>query len=115
MTNRDLPLVDAPSEQAGGCGCGGCGCGSASADGTADLSAVDPAAGVVGTYAVVGMTCGHCANAVRQELSALDGVTAVDVDLVAGGVSTVTVTSDAPIAESAISDALAEAGDYTLA
>ena len=33
--------------------------------------------------------------AVTEELAELDGVTDVDVDLVAGGTSTVTVTSDA--------------------
>ena len=33
------------------------------------------------TYTVVGMTCGHCVNAVTEEVSALPGVTAVDVDL----------------------------------
>jgi len=47
-------------------------------------------------YAVSGMTCGHCAAAVTSELKSLDGVTAVHVDLVAGGTSTVTVASQAP-------------------
>ena len=45
------------------------------------------------TYTVVGMTCGHCVNAVTEEVSAVPGVTAVDVDLASGGL---TVTSDAP-------------------
>ena len=67
------------------------------------------------TYAVTGMTCGHCVHAVSGELRALDGVTAVDVDLVAGGTSQVTVTSDQPVPEEQVAAALDEAGDYRLA
>jgi copper chaperone CopZ len=67
------------------------------------------------TYDVQGMTCGHCASAVSEEIAALPGVTSVDVDLVAGGVSTVRVTSDAPLTADAVAAALDEAGDYTLA
>ena len=32
------------------------------------------------TFTVPGMTCGHCVNAVRTELSAVSGVTSVDID-----------------------------------
>jgi copper chaperone len=66
------------------------------------------------TYSVQGMTCGHCASAVNDEVSALEGVRSVDVDLVAGGVSTVRVVSEAPLTDKAVSAALGEAGDYTL-
>jgi copper chaperone CopZ len=66
------------------------------------------------TYSVQGMTCGHCASAVSKEVSALDGVRSVDVDLVAGGVSTVRVVSEAPLTDDAVAAALDEAGDYTL-
>ena len=59
------------------------------------------------TYTVVGMTCGHCVTAVTEEVAALSGVTAVDVDL-AGGV--LTVSSDAPVDESAVRAAVEEAG-----
>ena len=41
------------------------------------------------TYTVTGMTCGHCSNAVTEEVSAIAGVTKVDVNLDNG---TVTVT-----------------------
>ena len=37
------------------------------------------------TYLVTGMTCGHCVAAVTEEIGRLDGVSDVDVDLVAGG------------------------------
>ena len=59
------------------------------------------------TYTVVGMTCGHCVNAVTEEVAQLPGVTAVDVDLASGGL---TVTSDAPVEETAVRAAVEEAG-----
>ena len=67
------------------------------------------------TYQVTGMTCEHCARAVTEELTALAGVTGVTVDLVPGGTSAVTVSSEAPVAEQAVAAALDEAGDYRLA
>jgi copper chaperone CopZ len=63
-------------------------------------------------YKVTGMSCEHCVNAVSGELSSLDGVSAVTVDLVPEGVSLVTVTSAGPLADDAVSAALDEAGDY---
>jgi copper chaperone CopZ len=33
------------------------------------------------TYTVTGMTCGHCKNAVMEEVLQVPGVRAVDVDL----------------------------------
>ncbi len=67
------------------------------------------------SYSVTGMTCGHCASAVTSELSGLAGVSDVQVDLVAGGTSTVTVTSEAPLDDTQVAAALDEAGDYQLA
>ena len=67
------------------------------------------------TYSVTGMTCGHCAGAVTSELKSVEGVSDVDVALVAGGTSTVTVTSQAPLDEATVAAALDEAGDYKLA
>jgi copper chaperone len=65
-------------------------------------------------YKVTGMTCEHCVNAVSSELNSLGGVSAVTVDLVPGGVSLVTVTSAAALADDAVSAALDEAGDYQI-
>lgn len=62
------------------------------------------------TVLVSGLTCGHCAQAVTDELSALDGVRDVAVDLVAGGTSTVTVSSEAPLDAEAVRGAVDEAG-----
>lgn len=67
------------------------------------------------TYAVTGMTCEHCVHAVTEELSGLGGVSQVEVDLVPGGESRVTVTGEAVITEGAVAAALDEAGDYALA
>ncbi len=66
-------------------------------------------------YAVTGLTCEHCVRAITQELRKLGGVRGVTVDLVPGGESRVTVTSDAPVTGEAIAAALDEAGDYRLA
>ena len=59
------------------------------------------------TYSVTGMTCGHCAASVREEVGKVDGVTGVDVDL---GSGTVTVRSEAPVDTAAVSAAVDEAG-----
>jgi copper chaperone CopZ len=66
------------------------------------------------SYAVTGMTCSHCIAAVSAELGALTGVSDVHVNLVAGGISTVTVSSDPPLTTEQITTALDEAGDYRL-
>jgi copper chaperone CopZ len=51
---------------------------------------------------------------VTDELAGLPGVRDVSVELVAGGTSRVQVVSDAPLADSAVSAAVGEAG-YSLA
>ncbi len=62
------------------------------------------------TYQVSGMTCAHCVRAVSDELSALDGVSHVDVSLVAGGVSSVRVDSERPLGDAEVTAAVDEAG-----
>lgn len=59
------------------------------------------------TYHVTGMTCGHCVAAVTEELTALDDVHEVAVDLETGAVS---VTSAAPLPHDAVAAAIDEAG-----
>jgi copper chaperone CopZ len=59
------------------------------------------------TFEVSGMTCAHCARAVAEEISAVEGVESVAVDL-AGG--TVTVTAAAPVDRGDIAAAVDEAG-----
>lgn len=67
------------------------------------------------TYGVTGLTCGHCVQAVTSELSGLDGVSDVTIDLVPGDTSAVMVTSAGPLYREAVAAALDEAGDYHLA
>jgi copper chaperone CopZ len=65
---------------------------------------------VTARYTVVGMTCGHCVQAVTDELSGLAGVERVDVDLPTGQV---TVISSEPLTYDQVTAAVDEAG-YTL-
>jgi copper chaperone len=58
-------------------------------------------------YIVTGMVCQHCVSAVTQELSAIERVTDVQVDLATGQV---TVTSDGPLDDAAVRAAIDEAG-----
>jgi len=64
-------------------------------------------AGKTTTYPVSGMTCGHCVNAVTEEVGQLAGVSAVEVDLASGAV---TVTSEQPLALDKVRTAVEEAG-----
>jgi copper chaperone len=59
------------------------------------------------TIVVSGMTCEHCANAVRGEVGKLPGVTEVDVDLAAG---TVRVSGEHLPGDSVLREAIEEAG-----
>jgi copper chaperone len=66
------------------------------------------------TYLVTGMSCEHCVTAVTSELGSLRGVSAVTVDLVPGGSSRVTVTSESQLPDDAVTAALDEAGGYQI-
>ena len=59
------------------------------------------------TFSVPGMTCGHCEQAVSTELTKIQGVTAVAVDL---ETKQVVVSSESPVDWEAIVDAVDEAG-----
>jgi copper chaperone CopZ len=67
------------------------------------------------TVSVSGMTCGHCVSAVSEELESLAGVEAIDIELNAGGISTVTITSTKELSPSEIGEAVAEAGYLVIA
>ncbi|MBN9105791.1 MAG: heavy-metal-associated domain-containing protein [Propionibacteriaceae bacterium] len=64
------------------------------------------------TYTVTGMTCDHCVAHVTEEVSAIPGVTGVAVSLADGKLE---VTSADPIDFDRIVEAVAEAGDYSVA
>ena len=59
------------------------------------------------TYAVSGMSCQHCVDAVTAEVGRLPGVEQVQVDLAAGAV---TVTSTEPLVLADVRAAVDEAG-----
>jgi copper chaperone CopZ len=59
------------------------------------------------TFTVTGMTCAHCQRAVTEEISGIDGVESVTVDLASG---TVTVTASQPVDRADIASAVDEAG-----
>jgi copper chaperone CopZ len=58
------------------------------------------------TYSVPGMHCGHCKKAVEDELSAVDGVSAVDADLE----SKLVRVSGSGLSDEALREAIEEAG-----
>ncbi|UOZ09339.1 heavy-metal-associated domain-containing protein [Amycolatopsis sp. WQ 127309] len=58
-------------------------------------------------YTVSGMSCGHCAQSVTEEITALPGVTEVDVDVPTGRV---VVRADAALVEDDVRTAVGEAG-----
>jgi copper chaperone len=61
----------------------------------------------ISEYLVSGMSCGHCEAAVRDEVSQIPGVHAVDVS---AGTGRLVVTSSAPIDGQAVLGAVDEAG-----
>jgi copper chaperone len=61
----------------------------------------------VRSIAVMGMSCDHCANAVRAEIGKLPGVAEVDVDVAAG---TVQISGGPMPADQALREAVEEAG-----
>ena len=61
----------------------------------------------VRSIAVAGMSCDHCANAVRAEIGKLPGVADVDVDVAAG---TVRISAGPMPGDQALREAIEEAG-----
>ncbi len=57
-------------------------------------------------HTISGMTCSHCVLSVREELSEVAGVSAVDVDLASGRL---VVTGDG-VSDEAVREAVGEAG-----
>jgi len=58
-------------------------------------------------YTVSGMSCGHCAQSVTEEIESLPDVTEVTVDVATGRV---VVRAETPLAESDVQAAVEEAG-----
>ncbi|CAM4216953.1 Copper-transporting P-type ATPase [Mycobacterium basiliense] len=68
----------------------------------------------VQTFAVDGLHCQSCVRTISEALSALPGVSAVDVDLVTDGASIVRVDTDGELSAEQVQAALAEEGDYSV-
>jgi copper chaperone len=62
---------------------------------------------MISQYTVTGMSCEHCVGRVSAELSRIEGVTSVEVDLPSGLVS---VTSGSPLDHASVDAAIDEAG-----
>ncbi|WP_019178950.1 heavy-metal-associated domain-containing protein [Microbacterium yannicii] len=102
IDNRD----DLGLKDSAGCAC----CSTASAPAIEDAST----SAVSSEVLVAGMTCSHCVMSVTEELTAIEGVEGVEVDLNAGGTSRVTIRSATPVDTAAVAAAVEEAG-YSLA
>lgn len=109
MSEQRIELgLTASAPARGGCG-DGCGCGHDAA------ASVTPAIGTESdVLSVEGMTCEHCVRAVIEELSALDGVEVLSVDLRVGDASLVRIARADGVGDDDIAGAIDEAG-YTLA
>ncbi len=128
MPQTSLNLLGDQSSAGGCCGGGSCACGSGQSGASAtETSASESSAAETGAagsgigngvapgglsveYLVTGMTCGHCVSSVKEEVSAIDGVDAVEVVLKKDGASRVTVRSSASISPEKVRAAVDEAG-----
>ncbi|MGQ0718525.1 MAG: heavy-metal-associated domain-containing protein [Pseudonocardiales bacterium] len=61
----------------------------------------------ISEYVVTGMVCQHCVSAVTEEVSAIEGVSDVQVDLATGRLR---ITSDVALDDAAVHAAINEAG-----
>lgn len=108
MTEQRIDLgLTASTPRSGGCG-DACGCGHGGGARTPSTAATTQ------ELRVEGMTCAHCVRAVTDELNAVPGVEVVDIDLRAGDVSTVRISSAGSASTEDLAAAVDEAG-YTLA
>jgi copper chaperone len=136
-TTLDI-AADTDSSGGGCCGGGSCACSSSAApafdlsgsrglvtdsadsaashDSAHDSTAPARRSGIAGIasqateFLVTGMTCGHCVSSVRDEVSAVAGVYAVEVVLKKGGSSRVTIMSSGSVDAGAVRAAVEEAG-----
>jgi copper chaperone len=107
----ELGITDKSATGASTCACGGHGAGHAHGEHHGQEGG-HAAAGQ--SFEVTGMTCSHCVSSVTEELSALDGVEAVSVDLKPGAASTVVVSASRALTGAEVRAAVEDAG-YTLA
>ncbi|MHA7275791.1 heavy-metal-associated domain-containing protein [Arthrobacter sp. Hz1] len=97
-TISDLTLTDTSS----GCAC--------CAPQDSEPTSVPAADSISASYDVAGLTCGSCASRVTSAVEVIEGVTDVEIDLVSGGTSTVTVLSNEPVPAAFVRAAVEQAG-----
>ncbi|MEV7770708.1 cation transporter [Kitasatospora sp. NPDC086791] len=100
--------VESVGTEAPSC-CGSCGTGAEAGTDTDTTAASAGESPLLAAFQVKGMTCGHCVTSVTAELTKLDGVTDVAVDLTSGTV-TVTVDGTRSLADADVAAAIEEAG-----
>lgn len=106
-TASSTVLLSVTEKNSSGCSC------------CAPREAAAPAAPVTSddvsaTFPVLGLTCGSCASRVSGAVEKITGVHEARVDLVAGGTSTLHVTSTTPLDAGLIASTISDAG-YQLA
>lgn len=68
---------------------------------------------MITSYTVTGMTCNHCVHAIKEEVSAVPGVTGVELTLEGAKLN---VSSESPVDFDRIVEAVYEAGEqYSVA
>ncbi|PKQ22785.1 MAG: heavy metal transporter [Actinobacteria bacterium HGW-Actinobacteria-5] len=68
---------------------------------------------MITSYTVTGMTCNHCVHAIKEEVSAVPGVTGVELTLEDAKLN---VSSESPVDFDRIVEAVYEAGEqYSVA
>lgn len=112
--NSPAPTCDCGPDCTCGCQEGKpCTCGTSQVNAESTDRRIQLRGDVIGTttYTITGMTCEHCVKAIKDEVSEVEGVTDVRVDL---GTGAMEVTTDRPVDFDRLVEAVAEAGDYTL-
>jgi copper chaperone CopZ len=62
------------------------------------------------SYSVTGLSCSGCVNSLTNQLNELDAISDVEIDLVSGAASRLTITLTTPVEDSVVQTAITEAG-----
>ncbi|CAB4664376.1 unannotated protein [freshwater metagenome] len=65
-------------------------------------------------WSATGLTCGHCSQSVTKNLSALAGVTSVNIDVKPDEASHITTVADRDLSADEVFGALRASGNYVL-
>lgn len=65
-------------------------------------------------FGVTGLHCQSCVRAITEGITAIAGVTAVDVDLSVDGASEVRIDSESGLTVEQVQAAISEEGDYSV-